>query len=340
MHVLVTGGCGFIGSHQAVALLEAGHDVTIVDDLSNSNAAVLERITKITSRTATFVECDVRDTASLTDLMTESGVDSVIHFAAFKHVRESMQKPIEYFANNIEGLTSVLQAAEESGVRKIVFSSSGSIYGDADTLPIPETAEPRPTNPYSRTKAFGERICEDLCSSDPSFSITALRYFNPAGAHPSGEIGEDPTGLLSNLLPILMHVAVGNLDEVAIFGDDFDTPDGTGVRDYVHVMDVAESHLTALEQMGGGDGFRTYNIGRGDGVSVLQLIEAVEKVSGVSIKRTVKDRGAGDVAALYGDTRLAAQELGFSNYRTLEEICTDAWRWQSNNPTGYERAEL
>jgi UDP-glucose 4-epimerase len=335
MHVLVTGGCGFIGSHQAVALLESGHDVTIVDDLSNSSAAVLERITKITGRSATFVETNVRDTQAVTAVMSEAQVDSIIHFAAFKHVRESMERPVDYFANNIEGLTSVLHAATESGVRRMVFSSSGSIYGDADVLPIPETAEPRPTNPYSRTKAFGERICSDLCVADPSFSITALRYFNPAGAHSSGHIGEDPTGLLSNLLPILMHVAVGNLAEVSIFGDDFDTPDGTGVRDYVHVMDVAESHLTALEKMAGDDGFNTYNIGRGEGISVLQLIDAVEQATGVSIKRTVKDRGAGDVAALYGDTRLAAEELGFSNYRTLEEICADAWRWQSQNPTGY-----
>jgi UDP-glucose 4-epimerase len=335
MHVLVTGGCGFIGSHQAVALLDAGHQVTIVDNLSNSRAAVLDRIAKITSASVEFVEADVRDNETMSSLMSESGIDSVIHFAAYKHVRESMTKPIDYFANNIEGLTSTLQAATQAGIRKFVFSSSGSIYGDADALPIPESAELRPTNPYSRTKAFGERICQDLCASDPTFSITALRYFNPAGAHPSGDIGEDPTGLLSNLLPILMHVAVGNLAEVSIFGDDFDTPDGTGVRDYVHVMDVAESHLTALEQMDGGDGFKAYNIGRGEGVSVLQLIDAVEQVTGVAISRIVKERGPGDVAALYGNTELAATELGFSNYRTIDEICADAWRWQSQNPSGY-----
>ena len=335
MHVLVTGGCGFIGSHQAVALLDAGHEVTIVDNLSNSNAAALDRIAKITSASVEFVEADVRDTETMAALMSESGIDSVIHFAASKHVRESMAKPIDYFANNIEGLTSTLQAATQAAVRKFVFSSSGSVYGDADSLPIPESAELRPTNPYSRTKAFGERICQDLCASDPTFSITALRYFNPAGAHPSGDIGEDPTGLLSNLLPILMHVAVGNLPEVSIFGDDFDTVDGTGVRDYVHVMDVAESHLTALEQMDGGDGFKAYNIGRGEGVSVLQLIDAVERVTGVAISRIVKERGPGDVAALYGNTELAATELGFSNYRTLDEICADAWRWQSQNPSGY-----
>ena len=335
MHVLVTGGCGFIGSHQAVALLDAGHQVTIVDDLSNSDSEVLDRITKITGASVGFVDADVRETVALAALIADTEIDSIVHFAASKHVRESMDKPIDYFANNIEGLTSVLQAATDSGVRKIVFSSSGSIYGDADTLPIAESAEPRPTNPYSRTKAFGERICRDLCTSDPSFSITALRYFNPAGAHPSGDIGEDPTGLLSNLLPILMHVAVGNLPEVSIFGDDFDTADGTGVRDYVHVMDVAESHLTALEQMDGGDGFKVYNIGRGEGVSVLQLIAAVERVTGIAINRVVSKRGPGDVAALYGNTELAATELGFSNYRTLDEICADAWRWQSQNPTGY-----
>lgn len=335
MHVLVTGGCGFIGSHQAVALLDAGHQVTIVDDLSNSNPAVLERIAKIANASVEFVEANVGQTDEMASLMRDTAIDSVIHFAASKHVRESMEIPVDYYANNIDGLTSILHAATDAGVYKIVFSSSGSVYGEADALPIPETAELRPTNPYSRSKVFGERICRDLCVSNPKFSITALRYFNPAGAHPSGLIGEDPTGLLSNLLPILMHVAVGNLAEVSIFGDDFDTPDGTGVRDYVHVMDVAESHLTALEEMEGADGFKAYNIGRGEGISVIQLIEAVERATGVSIKRVTKDRGAGDVAALYGDTSLAGIELGFSNYRTLDEICTDAWSWQSQNPSGY-----
>lgn len=338
MHVLVTGGCGFIGSHQSVTLLESGHEVTIVDDLSNSSRAVLDRIEQITARAPSFSEMDVRDTTSLTELMNRQGIDSVIHFAAMKHVRESMQRPLDYFANNILGLTSVLEATVANEIKHFVFSSSGSIYGDAQKLPIPESAEPRPTNPYSRSKAMGERICADLCATQGDLSITALRYFNPAGAHPSGLIGEDPAGLLSNLLPILMHAAVGNLEEVSIFGDDFDTSDGTGVRDYVHVMDVAESHLTALEQMAEGAGFKAYNIGRGEGVSVLQLIAAVEEATGVEIKRVRKPRAAGDVAALYGDTELATKELGFSNYRSLNEICRDAWRWQSKNPKGYQTA--
>ncbi len=336
MRVLVTGGCGFIGSHQVVELLEAGHDVTIIDNESNSHGSlVIDRIEQITSQRPDYVKGDVRDTGLVNQVLSDSGSDATIHFAGLKHVPESVERPISYYRNNIEGLASVLEAASSAEVKKLVFSSSGSVYGDADVLPISECAPHRPTNPYSTTKSIGEQMLADLCNSDPDWSVIALRYFNPAGAHPSGLIGEDPTGQLSNLLPVLMHAAVGNLPGIKMTGDDYPTPDGTGVRDYIHVVDVADAHIRALGVLSATTGFEAVNIGRGVGVSVRELHAAAEAATGRHIPVEGQVRRPGDVAALYGDTRRATQLLGSIAYRDELEICADAWRWQQANPLGF-----
>ena len=336
MPVLVTGGTGFIGSHQVVALLTSGHDVVVVDNSTNSHSsAVINRIEMVCGMRPEFHSLDVRATDELEDLMSERNVSSIIHFAALKHVGESVERPIEYYRTNIDGLGSVLEAAENAGVRKMVFSSSGSVYGHADTLPIPESAPHRPTNPYSTTKSVGEQMLRSLCDADPAWSVIALRYFNPAGAHASGLIGEDPVGLWSNLLPGLMDVAMGCAEAISIFGDDYPTPDGTGVRDYIHVVDVAEAHVRALDRLENGAGFEAINIGRGEGISVNQLRSAVEQVTGRPIKANVQPRRPGDVAALFGDGRLAAERLGMTSYLSLHDICADAWRWRTQNPGGY-----
>jgi UDP-glucose 4-epimerase len=335
MGILVTGGTGFVGSHTVVALIEAGRQVHIVDDLSNSSAVVIDRIDAITGTRPGFTRLDVRDTAAVRTVLDAEQSDALIHFAAHKHVAESVEKPLEYYDNNLGSLTSVLRAARDSGLRKIVFSSSGSVYGNATRMPIPEDEPHRPTNPYSTTKSWGERILEDLCAQDPSWSVLALRYFNPAGAHPSGLIGEDPTGLRTNLLPVLLDVAAGATAELVVHGTDFDTPDGSGVRDYVHVMDVARAHVTALDRLADRSGFGATNIGRGEGVSVLQLADAVERATGRTIPRRFGPRRPGDVAALYGDTAQAARELGLTGYASLDELCADAWRWRCANPHGY-----
>lgn len=335
MAVLVTGGTGYVGSTTTVALLEAGHDVHVVDDLSNSSAVVLDRIEQITGRRPGFTPLDVRDRDRLHQLMVDGGITSIIHFAAFKHVGESMERPFEYYDNNLGGMCSVIDAARRAAVRSLVFSSSGSVYGHADHLPIAEGAPHRPTNPYSTTKSVSERILEDLCRAEPGWRVMALRYFNPAGAHPSGLMGEDPSGPVSNLLPVCLHVAVGNAPHVTILGDDFDTPDGTGVRDYVHVVDVAHAHVVALERLQARTGFRACNVGRGEGVSVLEVVSAVERASGREVPVVVGERRAGDVAALYADTTRAAADLGLTTYQDLDAICADAWRWQSSHPDGY-----
>lgn len=322
MRVLVTGGCGFIGAHQVVALLDADHEVTVLDDLSNASTRSLEGIENITGRRPRFVEGDVRDRAVLDDAIT--GCDAVIHFAARKHVPESSRHALDYHDVNLAGLTALLDVARRHGVFDLVHSSSGSIYGDGFDTPIGEDADPRPTNPYSRTKLFGERILGDVAASDPRWRITALRYFNPAGAHPSGLIGEDPTGPPSNLLPILLRVAAGDRALVEIAGDDFPTPDGTGVRDYVHVVDVADAHLRALETLR--SGFRAINIGRGHPVSVLEMIDAVERATGVRLPRRVGPRRPGDVGFLVADPS-RAEALGIRATRDLDQICTDGWRW-------------
>lgn len=331
MRVLLTGGCGFIGSHQAVVLLEAGHDVVIVDDLSNARAEVVDGIAELAGRRPGFVELDLRDTDALAGVLERSGCEAVIHFAGLKHVAESMTRAVDYFDVNVGGLVSLLQAARRTGVRRLIFSSSGSIYGDATTVPIPETATPAPSNPYSHSKWICEQILARVCAVEPDWSVVALRYFNPAGAHPSGRIGEDPTHLVSNLLPVLMEAAAGLRDSVTIFGTDFDTPDGTAIRDYVHVMDVAAGHAAALDLLGTATGYEALNIGRGEGVSVRQLVAATEAVVGRPIPVVEGPRRPGDVPALAADTRRSRQRLGLADYRPVSEIVEDAWRFRQLN---------
>lgn len=328
MNILVTGGCGFIGSHQAVDLLDAGHEVTLVDDLSNARAGVVERIGQVAGRTPAFVQLDMRDTTALTDLMVENSFDAVIHFAGLKHVRESMERPIDYLDVNLAGLTSLLQAADDAGTTKLLFSSSGSIYGEATTVPIPEEAAVRPTNPYSRSKAICEQVLSTVCSVDDRWSVVALRYFNPTGAHPSGLLGEDPTHLISNIVPVLMEVASGAMDALTIFGTDFDTPDGTAIRDYVHVMDVARAHTAALDLLEQSTGFEALNIGRGEGVSVREIVAATERVIGRPLPVSEHQRRPGDVAALAADTTRSKQRLGMVDYQTIDTMLADAWRFR------------
>ena len=337
MHVLVTGGTGFIGSHQVVALASAGHRPIVIDNFSNSSPSVLSRLEQLTGGPLVFSQVDVRDRDSLRAVIEQHRPEAVIHFAGRKHVPESVDKPLEYYDVNVGGLIALLDVMGQTDVRSLVFSSSGSVYGSASRLPIPEDEPHRPTNPYSMTKSIGERILADLCRADPSWSVTALRYFNPAGAHPSGLIGEDPTGPVSNLLPALMAVADGATPELVVHGVDFDTVDGSGVRDYVHVVDVAEAHVAALDRLHGQPGFRALNIGRGEGVSVLQMVDAVQRVTNVTIPVRLGPRRPGDVAALYADTTAASRVLGPDRYADLLQICTDAWRWRSSHPSIYLR---
>lgn len=330
MRVLVTGGAGFVGSHQSVALLQAGHEVCVIDDLSNSERSIIRRIGEAAQTSPPrFVCASVLDTARVAETLVGFSADAVIHFAAFKHVWESVEKPVEYLNNNIAGLTSVLAACDVANVRRLVFSSSGSVYGETDRLPISETEPHKPTNPYSSSKSIGEHILEELCKHDPRWSVIALRYFNPAGAHPSGLLGESPTAPPTNLLPALLRAVVSDEPTALVHGADFNTPDGSGVRDYVHVMDVADCHLRALEIQQSGGGFSAVNIGRGVGVSVLEMIAAVEAASHRQFDVVVGPRRSGDVSALYADTTLARRQLGDITYRSLAQICEDAWRWES-----------
>ncbi len=328
--ILVTGGCGFIGSHQAVSLLEAGHDVVIVDNLSNSRAEVIDHIGELAGRAPTLEVLDVRQTDELAKLMIRTNCEMIIHFAGMKHVAESMELPIDYFDANVGGLTSLLRASEQAGVKRLIFSSSGSVYGPATKFPISEDAPTQPTNPYSTSKLVCERILSSVCAADPSWSVVALRYFNPAGAHPSGLIGEDPTHLVTNLLPVIMDTARGGRPAVPILGEDLPTKDGTAVRDYVHVMDVAEAHQRALPLLDK-QGFDVFNIGRGEGDSVRELIAAAERAIGDSIPVTIGVPRPGDVPALYADTTLAEKRIGSWDYRDLDEICRDAWRFWSKS---------
>lgn len=328
MTVLVTGGTGYIGSHQVAALAEAGENVVIVDNGSNSNVEhVLDHLALLLGTRPACETFDATDTSRLVQVMTDYEVTDVIHFAAMKDLRESVEIPLAYYQNNLGVLHSVIEACNTVDVRRLVFSSSGSVYGDAQQLPIPEHAPLCPTNPYSSTKSISESILADICQADDRWSVLALRYFNPAGAHSSGLIGEAPTRRRTNLMLTLLDVATGHLDSVDVMGDDFDTPDGTGVRDYVHVMDVAEAHVAGLHHLRRSTGFEAVNIGRGVGVSVRELIAAVEAVTGRTITYQVQDRRPGDVAALVGSTERAASLLDLPAPRDLETIVADAWRW-------------
>jgi UDP-glucose 4-epimerase len=337
MNVLVTGGAGYIGSHTVVELLEAKHEVIIVDNFSNSKPEVLSRIEKITGRQPKFYEGDVQDKALLKKIFADNRIDAVMHFAGLKAVGESVSKPLDYYRNNIDSSLALCEVMNTNNVKRLIFSSSTTVYGDPEELPLRETSRIGMgiTNPYGQTKYMIEQILSDLALSDPSWQIISLRYFNPVGAHASGLIGEDPQGAPINLLPYISQVAVGKLDKLKVFGNDYDTPDGTAIRDYIHVVDLAKGHVAALEQLKPSNKIQAYNLGTGKGSSVLQVIKAFEKASGKTIPYEIVGRRPGDVASTYADVSKAKTELNWQTTKTLEEACADSWRWQSQNPDGY-----
>jgi len=334
--ILVTGGAGFIGSHTCVALAAAGYTPLILDNLGNSDVRVLERLARITGRTPGFIEGDVRDRALLDRVFREQPIAGVIHFAGLKAVGDSVADPIGYYDNNVHGSFVLAAAMQAAGVRTLIFSSSATVYGDPDRSPIPESAPRRPANPYGRSKLMVEEALTDLQHAHPSWRIALLRYFNPVGAHESGLIGEHPQGKPNNLMPFVCQVAVGLRDKLAVHGGDYPTPDGTGVRDYVHVMDLAEGHVAALRHAEKQPGLVTLNLGTGQGASVLEVVKAFERASGKPLAYEIGPRRPGDVAAYWGDPSLAQATLGWRARRGLDEMCADSWRWQQGNPRGYE----
>ncbi len=336
MRVLVTGGTGYIGSHTCISLVEASYEPILLDNLANSKPAVLDRVAEISGRKLKFYEGDILDRQLLERILVAENIEAVIHFAGFKAVGESVAKPLAYFENNVAGTVSLLQAMEKTGVHNLVFSSSATVYGDPQELPIPETAPLTVCNPYGRSKLFVEQILSDLPAANPSWSLVILRYFNPVGAHPSGLIGEDPQGIPNNLMPYIAQVAVGRREQLSVFGDDFPTPDGTGVRDYIHVVDLAEGHVCALDKHANQPGLHTYNLGTGIGYSVLDVIHAFATASGREVPYVITDRRPGDAAACYADPSCAEQQLGWRARRDLAAMAEDVWRWQSRNPNGYE----
>lgn len=338
MKVLVTGGAGYIGSHTCVELLEAGHEVVVADNLVNASEEAVARVEKITGKPLAFINIDTCDAAAVEKLFTQvTGIDAVIHFAALKAVGESVEKPLEYYQNNLDSALVVLNAMRKHGVRTFVFSSSATVYGDPASVPVQEDFPTSATNPYGRTKLFIEGILSDLCVADPSFCGVALRYFNPIGAHSSGLIGEDPNGIPNNLIPYIAQVAVGRLQKVSVYGNDYPTPDGTGVRDYIHVVDLACGHVSALEHLCGKPGHFVYNLGTGKGYSVLEVIKAFEEACGKTIPYTIAPRRAGDIAEVYGDASKAKKDLGWQTQYGIQQMCTDSWNWQKNNPNGYKK---
>ena len=335
MAVLVTGGAGYIGSHTCVELLNAGKEVVVIDNLCNSCEESLERVKKITGKELTFYQADLLDRKAVEEVFEKEEIESVIHFAGLKAVGESVQKPLEYYYNNITGTLVLCDVMRKYGVKKLVFSSSATVYGSPKTVPIKEDFPLSVTNPYGRTKLMLEDIFRDFYVADPEWNIILLRYFNPIGAHKSGLIGEDPKGIPNNLTPYITQVAVGKLKEVGVFGNDYDTPDGTGVRDYIHVVDLAIGHVKALKKLEEEPKVRTYNLGTGQGYSVLEVIKAFSKACGKDIPYVIKPRRAGDIATCYADASLAEKELGWKAERELDEMCEDSWRWQSQNSNGY-----
>ena len=333
--ILVTGGAGYIGSHTVVELLNAGFEAVILDNLSNSSARVVARIAELTGRDVPLVEGDINDAPLLKKLLAEHRFDATIHFAGLKSVGESVADPLAYYRNNVSGTVTLLQCLAEAQVRRFVFSSSATVYGDPRSVPIREDAPTAPTNPYGNTKWLIEHILADLAESDPRWAIGVLRYFNPVGAHLSGRIGENPRGIPNNLMPFVTQVAVGKRERLSVFGGDYPTPDGTGVRDYIHVVDLALGHLAALRRVEKADGIWTVNLGTGQGYSVLDIVNAFEGASGRRIPYQIVARRPGDVAQCYADPATARQELGWSATRGLHEMCADSWRWQSLNPDGY-----
>lgn len=334
--ILVTGGAGYIGSHTVLQLLEANNQVIVLDNLCNSSQESLNRVEQLTGKKTIFVKGDIRDHTILELLFSKHKIDSVIHFAGLKAVGESVEKPLNYYNNNVYGTLTLCEAMKKFGVKNLVFSSSATVYGDPVELPLHEDMPTgQPTNPYGMSKLMVELVLRDLYKSDDTWNIALLRYFNPAGAHPSGRIGEDPNGIPNNLMPYITQVATGKREKLSVYGNDYDTPDGTGVRDYIHVEDLAAGHLKALKKLQSNVGLVTYNLGTGQGYSVLDMVKEFEKQSGKNIPYQFVERRSGDVASCYADPKVAREELGWTATRGLEEMCRDSWNWQSSNPEGY-----
>ena len=336
MKILVSGGTGYIGSHTCVELLNKGYDVVAFDNLYNSKIDVVDRVEKITGKKLIFYKADMLDKESMRPIFEEHKFDAVIHFAALKAVGESVQKPLAYYKNNISGSLNLCELMNEYGCKRIIFSSSATVYGAPKTVPITEDFPLSTTNPYGSTKLMLERIFSDFCVPDPEWSVVLLRYFNPIGAHESGLMGEDPKGIPNNLLPYIAQVAIGKLECLGVFGDDYDTPDGTGVRDYIHVVDLAIGHVKALKKIQEKSGVSIYNLGTGVGYSVLDVLHAFEKACGKEIPYQIKPRRAGDIATCYCNAEKAKNELGWVAERGIDKMCEDSWRWQTMNPNGYE----
>ena len=337
MKILVTGGAGFIGSHTIIELYKAGHSVVVIDNLSNSSKVSLERVAELVNVDAVpFYQVDIRDRAGLDKVFTEHCFDAVIHFAGLKAVGESVSKPWEYYDNNITGTLTLLDVMRQHGCKNIIFSSSATVYGDPVTIPITEECPKGScTNPYGWTKSMLEQILSDIQKADPEWNVVLLRYFNPIGAHPSGRIGENPNGIPNNLMPYITQVAVGKRPELGVFGNDYDTPDGTGVRDYIHVVDLANGHVKALADIERRNGLSIYNLGTGHGYSVLDVVKAFEKATGMKVPYRIRPRRPGDIATCYSDPAKAARQLGWSAQYDIEDMCRDSWNWQKQNPNGF-----
>ena len=335
MKILVTGGAGYIGSHTCMELLHAGYDVVVVDNLSNSKMESLKRVQKLTGKTLEFHLIDLLDQQALNNVFQKSKIDAVIHFAGLKAVGESVSAPLKYYHNNVTGTLVLCSVMNNNNVKNIVFSSSATVYGDPKEVPIREKFSVHPTNPYGRSKLMIEDILKDLFEADKNWNVVLLRYFNPVGAHPSGQIGEDPNGIPNNLFPYICQVAVGKLSELSVFGSNYPTPDGTGVRDYIHVVDLAKAHISTLSKFKSNFGIETYNIGTGRGYSVFEIISAFEKASGRKIPHKIIDRRPGDIATCFADPTKANKQLGWAVQYGINQMCDDAWQWQEKNPDGY-----
>lgn len=336
MPILITGGAGYIGSHTCVELLDAGYDIVVVDNFSNSKPEVLNRIKEITKKDFKFYEVDILDKEELEKVFIQNNIEAVIHFAGLKAVGESVEIPLKYYHNNVTGTLVLCEVMKKYGVKKMVFSSSATVYGKPKSVPITEDFPLSATNPYGRTKLMIEEILKDVYISDNDWSIALLRYFNPIGAHESGRIGEDPNGIPNNLVPYITQVAIGKREKLSVFGNDYDTHDGTGVRDYIHVVDLAKGHLKALEKIMSTKGINVYNLGTGVGYSVFDIVKNFEKVTGKKIPYIITDRRPGDIDKSFADTTKAYKELGWKAEKSLEDMCRDSWNWQKNNPNGYD----
>ncbi len=337
MAILITGGCGYIGSHTCIEMLNAGYDIVVIDNFYNSKTEALNRVKELAGKDFPFYECDIRDEEGLRKVFSAHKIDAVIHFAGLKAVGESVEKPLEYYDNNVNGTLVMYRVMKEFGCKRIIFSSSATVYGGVNPSPLQEDMPTGAvTNPYGRTKYVIEEILKDICVSDPAFSAVLLRYFNPVGAHESGRIGEDPNGIPNNLMPFLLQVAIGKREKLSVFGNDYDTHDGTGVRDYIHVVDLARGHVKAVDYAMKNVGAQPINLGTGTGYSVLDIVNAFVEVNGVPVPYVIAPRRAGDIATCYSNPQKAADLLGWKAELTLEDMCRDSWRWQSTNPKGYD----